>query len=131
MSAIANLAALLMSQGLSYDIVRQSLELVEEHATQVLDRNAAIVRQSYDSSYDRKKTYDRERQAELRKAKRQSYDSEKADILTSLSSSLLSEETLKKERKKESSGIRARDASAVPDDWPLNYGDLFWQAYPR
>lgn len=128
---IADLAALLMSHGLSSDVVRLSLELAEAHAAKAIADRTIVGGSSADvvrSSADRRKEYDRNRQAEIRRLRR----AEKTgDILTSLSSSLLSEETLKKERKKESSGIRARNASAVPDDWPADFGDLFWQAYPR
>ena len=116
--------SLLLSTGIPPESVSAAVELAQRHhAEQVeIHRNSTGI--PPESTAERRKAWDRER-------KRKIAETKNVDILTSLSSSLLSEETLKKERKKESSGIRARDASAVPDDWPADYGDLFWQAYPR
>jgi hypothetical protein len=127
-----------MEQKCSSDVVRLIVSLAEKHSEEmmalcipIVRQSADVVRQSYDTSYDRKKEYDRNRQSEIRRLRRSEKTGDILTSLTSLSSSLLTEEPLKKESKKESSGIRARDASAVPDDYPENYGDLFWQAYPR
>ena len=121
MSAIAELVTLLLSTGIPPESVSAAVELAQRHHVEQVEIHRNSTGIAPESTAEKRKAWDRER-------KRKNAETKNVDILTSLSSS---EETLKKERKKESSGIRARDASAVPDDWPLNYGDLFWQAYPR
>ena len=116
---IAELAALLMSHGLSADVVRLCLELAEQHATKAIESRPTIgglssdvVRLSADSAADRRREYDRKRQAEIRRLKRLS---EKPPlILTSLSSSIAKP----LEERKKNSGIRARAKTMpIPDDW--------------
>ena len=124
MSAIAELVALLLSTGIPPESVSAAVELAQRHHVEQVEFHRNSTGIPPETTAERRKAWDRER-------KRKNAETKNVDILTSLSSSLLTEETLKKERKKESSGIRARDAAAVPDDWPENYGDLFWQAYPR
>jgi len=120
---IADLAALLMSHGLSSDVVRSCLELAEQHAAKAVEdrriiggSSADVVRSSSDTSAERRKEYDRKRQAEIRRLKRLS---EKPPLI--LTSSLsTSEEILSEERKKESSGIRARarkKLGPLPENW--------------
>ena len=143
MSVTAEHIRALMALGIDGEKLLAVVEIIDD-ASRHVTRDASLSsrdasqepsRSSRDTkslSAERSRAYRlRQRVARHAEPSRSSRDAENADILTSLSSSLLTEETLKKERKKESSGIRARDASAVPDDWPADYGDLFWQAYPR
>ena len=46
MSAIAELAAVLMLGGCSAELVRQSVDLAEQHASEVLERTAIIGKKS-------------------------------------------------------------------------------------
>ena len=133
MSAMANLMAILHStefHGISTESISAIVDAAVQHCREEMEFHG-IPRNSTESVEEKRRRKDRERKRVPSGNSAENVELKTGDILTSLSSSLLSEETLKKERKKESSGIRARDASAVPDDWPADYGDLFWQAYPR
>jgi len=130
---MANLMAILHStefHGISTESISAIVDAAVQHCREEMEFHG-IPRNSTESVEEKRRRKDRERKRVPSGNSAENVELKNADILTSLSSSLLSEETLKKERKKESSGIRARDASAVPDDWPADYGDLFWQAYPR
>src|SRR5262252_2351870 len=63
-TAIGDLVYLLLSSGLSADVVRQSVDLVERHVIESVD----VHRQSTDSppTYERRKEKDRERMREKR-----------------------------------------------------------------
>lgn len=144
MSAIAELAGILVAQGCSADVVRLIVRLVEQYADERLasyannptiigGSSADVGGSSADSTYDRRKEYDRKRQAEIRRLKRLS---EKPPlILTSLSSS---EETLK-EVSKERIRARARpkkQMGPLPENWgpgPDHYalaGELGFELKP-
>jgi len=130
LSAIADIVTLLNSSGISAEFHGKFIDLVMQHGIEqieILRNSMEIPRNSTETSYERQLRKDRDRKRIPRNST-ESAETKNADILTYLSSS---EETLKKERKKESSGIRARDASTVPDDWPSDFGDVFWKAYPR
>lgn len=120
MSAIGDLAALLAVQGLSADVVRLVVDLAQQHAVEVSAArpivgglSADVVRPSADSAAERRKEYDRNRQAEIRRLKRLA--GKPPLILTSSSteSKKLPEEEVKKER-------RAREKKRLgplPENW--------------
>jgi hypothetical protein len=122
MSAIGDFVALLMSQGLSADVVRQAVDLAEQHAvdvagarTIVAGSSPDVVRQSADTSYERKKEYDRKRQAEIRRLKRLA----EKDALILTSSSTESKKLTEVESKKEGARTKKR-LGPLPDGWRPN-----------
>lgn len=120
MSAIGDLAALLAVQGLSADVVRLVVDLAQQHAVEVSSArptvgglSADVVRPSADSAAERRKEYDRNRQAEIRRLKRLA--DEAALILTSslTESKKLPEEEVKKERRTR----EKKRLGPLPENW--------------
>jgi hypothetical protein len=115
MTAIGDLAKLLIVGGLSAEHVAQALDLAQLHAQEVGGLSADVGGLSADSVTEKRRAYDRGRQAEIRRAKKDQH------ILTSLPSSL-SDSQEKKEgvvgRAKSSRGTR------LPDDWQPTQADL-------
>jgi hypothetical protein len=120
MTAIADLVSLLIEQRCSADVVRSVVDLAQRHAAEMVAACPTIVRQSADvgglssdTAYQRRKEYDRNRQAEIRRLRRLS---EKPPLILSSCSSdskKLSEEGSKKERR-----VRARKSlGPLPENW--------------
>lgn len=121
MNAMAELVTVLMSEGCSADVVRSIVGLAEQHAAELIalsannrttvgGLSADVGGSSADSAHERRKEYDRNRQAEIRRLKRLS---EKPPLILP---SLSSEETLK-EVSKEPIRARASKTRAIPADW--------------
>lgn len=112
MTAIADLVSVLLSAGLSADVVRQAIDLAQQHAQE----SREIRRQSADnpriSADDKRRAYDRERQ----RKKRMSANG----ALTLLPSS-----STDSQEKKE--GVVGRAAAVrgtrLPSDWALSNAD--------
>ena len=119
MTAIGDLAALLAVHGLSADVVRSIVDLAQQHALEVSSArpiiggsSSDVVRSSADSSHERRKEYDRKRQAEIRRLKRLS---EKTPlILTSSSKESIQD---KEESKKERRAREKKRLGPLPENW--------------
>jgi hypothetical protein len=120
MSAIGDLAALLAVQGLSADVVRSIVDLAQQHAVEVSAARPSIgglssdiVRASADSAVERRKKYDRDRQAEIRRLKRL----EKKPPLILTSSSSESKKLTEIESKKERRARVKKGLGPLPENW--------------
>ena len=120
MTAIADLAALLVSQGLSADVVRSVMDLTQQHAMDVSNSrttiggsSADVGRQSADLTAEKRRAYDRNRQAEIRRLKRLS---EKPPLI--LTSSLTESKKLTEvESKKERRTREKKRLGPLPENW--------------
>jgi hypothetical protein len=109
MTAIAELVTLLLSTGIPPESVSAAVDLAQRHAVETAEFHRNSTGIPPETTSEKRKAWDRER-------KRKIAETKKSPLI--LPSSLLTEETLKKERKKESSGIRARARLVpLPDDW--------------
>jgi len=112
MTAIADLVTLLLSTGIPPESVSAAINLAHHHALEQVDIHRISGGIPPESAAEKRKAWDRERKRKIAENKKTPL------ILTS--SSLLSGEILSEERKKESSGIRARarkKLGPLPENW--------------
>lgn len=114
MSAIADLVTLLGGVGgLSSDLIAKAVDLAQKHAEEVGGCRPSIGGSSADSAMEKRRAYDRGRQAEIRRLKKEA---------ASLTTSSLPSSTDSQEKKEGVVG-RAR-GSRLPVDWQPTQADL-------
>lgn len=119
MSAIGDLVALLGGVGgLSSDLIAKAIDLAQKHAEEIGGCRPIISGSSADSSVERRKAYDRERQRVIREKKRSRPTSSDVDASTTL----LPSSSTDSQEKKEGVVGRARGCR-LPPDWALSNAD--------
>ena len=112
MSAIADLVTFLLSTGIPPESVSVAVDIATRHGIEQVEIHRNSTGIPPETASEKRKAWDRERKRKIAENKKTPL------ILTS--SSLLSGEILSEERKKESSGIRARarkKLGPLPENW--------------